>query len=626
MKCKNVRIKSLTVNKLIGRFASLSVTDRVIINSYYNGIAYQYIMYKNGDEINIDKISETPTELPQGLEVVASNIEMGMMDYKRALYYLAFFDSLKVEFYGNNVGFKDITSNFMSRKIYISPENTFSFCSLFVEEFTSTKFIKLGNVLYPTSKYNYELAALTSVPVIININIGAVQVTPNREELRYTPKTVEELEARGLAAYRELNKILLEKLQEYLKQNKSTQSLIRMANRYKTSLDIQDGTLLNIPIETVLSKIPDILGLSSIKRILNEIRYEEVRDYKVRLYSGNNITSSRTRIPDALKTPILIVKDTVVRKGVLNYYLDKYYVNSNKYIVILKQNLPDAIAHFKDHLIKNLPNTYDRNSRDFKTSLNFLINNLQYVELGYDDIPEEYKRTSDETQQERIKTSSFNIRLYCCDCESGGTYRLHTHLNAKALIETCNKTKGLIVYSDHIKEDSILRDLACITKYLKVTIITVPKAIIPAIPKCNKFMPLLSFVSSNNTIMSRIAAMWSIKDKTAEYNLLGAHFDIIRALNRLIGESDLARILDNFVTNHWVDYNLLLSLEKNAETSEIENAYRSLMDVFSDDFRLALLYFKYGVSKVKEFRPGSNPLTRPSMRKSINLINQFLKK
>jgi hypothetical protein len=159
----------------IGKFAGLSVSDVVEIKSFYNGVVYDYLMYKNNGGIQIDKINEAPTDEENGVEV-SIIVPSARMEYRtqqvrrNAINNMAFFENL---FLIDNTGNYDHRC-FNERKTYITED--WAYCSIMYD-----RFVKLGRVIYPLRNVCFPLNRTG-----INIPIGSVMVTPNREEIIYS--------------------------------------------------------------------------------------------------------------------------------------------------------------------------------------------------------------------------------------------------------------------------------------------------------------------------------------------------------------------------------------------------------------------------------------------------------
>lgn len=166
----------------IGKFSSLAVSDTVSIISYYNGKAYHYMMVKDGNHITNNLITVVDTEEKNGVEITVSNLT-NMTKYYEALRYIVFFPNIYVD-----------------SKLKNSINNTkIKFFKNFVCSSIDTPFkLLLGNVLYPldmsilgySSKEKDFIYKINGTGIAIRFNIGEIEVTPNRESIIYSDKTI----------------------------------------------------------------------------------------------------------------------------------------------------------------------------------------------------------------------------------------------------------------------------------------------------------------------------------------------------------------------------------------------------------------------------------------------------
>lgn len=191
----------------IGRFASLACANMVHITSYYEGTQYQYVMLKNGSKINIDLVDQSPTTEHNGVEV---KIKVSNIDpYVEAMNYLWFIPNLFVNSpKDSNLYFR--TWSFNERNLCYF--NTFAYNNTPKKQ----PFILLGHILYPVDSSHIpskfiggdDLSFIWS-HIIPTFNIGELDITPNREQLLYSDRTIAALEKRFNEVAEELQQLCL---------------------------------------------------------------------------------------------------------------------------------------------------------------------------------------------------------------------------------------------------------------------------------------------------------------------------------------------------------------------------------------------------------------------------------
>lgn len=182
----------------IGKFSSLAVSDTVEITSYYEGKAYYYIMLKDGNHITNNLVLVTDTKEKNGVEVTVRNIKR-INKYIEALSYITFFPNVYVD--SSIYGATDINS------VKIKNYKTFACAS----SKTYHKLL-LGNVLYPLDCGSVNLPdedlifirKIDNTGIAIKFNIGEVEVTPNRESIIYSDKTINLIKERIAEARKEV--------------------------------------------------------------------------------------------------------------------------------------------------------------------------------------------------------------------------------------------------------------------------------------------------------------------------------------------------------------------------------------------------------------------------------------
>lgn len=248
----------------IGRFSALAVANVVYITSYYNGIANSYVMAKNGGGIDIDLVSSLETDERNGVEI---RVQVDTVsNYDKILTNLCYIPNLYIECQGSNDSYysgweslKSAVTRFNSRKIVDFGEfkhNTFiteTYCY-------DTGRIVLGNIVYPISFKNIvplekypRLTASDISSILSDVNIvfpiGSLDITPNREVLLYSERTIKTL--------RETYTKVFDYLQdEYVKQAESNTNIIEYYNQVRQSKSIvltKDDVTVKIDIPSGIS-------------------------------------------------------------------------------------------------------------------------------------------------------------------------------------------------------------------------------------------------------------------------------------------------------------------------------------------------------------------------------------
>lgn len=177
----------------IGKYSSLACSNTVYITSYYNGIAYYYVMVKSGNSITTNLLSEMPTVEKNGVEITIRNIS-SFVSYEKALDYIVFFPNVYID---------GIDSYINSTKI--KRLNHIALSSKKVRHR-----LLLGNVLYPcdesllprdVSSFLYDIS---NTGIVVKFEIGELGITPNRENIIYTSDNVDKISSRVRKAKQEL--------------------------------------------------------------------------------------------------------------------------------------------------------------------------------------------------------------------------------------------------------------------------------------------------------------------------------------------------------------------------------------------------------------------------------------
>lgn len=614
--CKNIRIKSLIDNKLIGRFAGLSCADVVNINSYYNHTKYSYVMYKNGRGINIDKISKQYDDsFKNGLEVSLS-INSYESNFITAINKLALFKKLHIEWidkYNSTYTYaplREIISDFNNR--HIEDFKTFSLCNLF----TDGLYIKVGNVIYTCdSSYSNLINIATDSGIIVNIPIGEVDITPNRENLQFTDKTKKAIAFYTNEVKKELKEIV-EKIQTTsftLKQfyEYAISSIITYTKGHCTlKIKKQDATIDVTKCKINNAYIPEMFDvfLKEIRVVgiyKNEI-YKVFNSGKYYNYRRLNIGSIRLDCICAEGAYLGIKLDRVTKSVTLDWYKDNYI--GDKCVVVVPSF--DIIKKSINHYL----NSWD--SKILNDCVTYLFDTLEYYNLSNDAVPESYKKSYSEShKKQKVKViSDIPVRQYL------GTFGSCSYsMNyLRQLPET-----GTIIYSAHTKDDADICALASLLANVNnVSIITVKKKHLKAFETNRRFVLLEDFLDFPNTILKKVVTVKIIRRNYASIaSNLGFSFNglpIVKEFrkkyanyNRYIEgieatNSFIKELLDKYETKGW--YNKA-DVEYFSINDEETNALNTVQDLLANREEIArcIAFFMYGKhSKIGINKPHIN--------------------
>ena len=167
----------------LGRFVPLAITDTVSIKSFYNGQCYSYLMYKDGDTIKIDLLNTIETTAENGVEVSVnlSYTFENISKIKNSILLLSYFEKLYIDCKVNDT-LDEFVNTFNNRKI--KEYKTFKVCSSLEDR---GSYFLMGNVLYKAGKLSNKYVQEPNIA--IKCDIGSLDITPNRENLRFTNKT-----------------------------------------------------------------------------------------------------------------------------------------------------------------------------------------------------------------------------------------------------------------------------------------------------------------------------------------------------------------------------------------------------------------------------------------------------
>jgi len=164
----------------------------------YNGIEYSYSIYKGESSPEIQLLHETSTTECNGTEVRVpvkeNDLDRFGSEIKKQLYY---FENIVFSGFDNDADLNDYKiykgTNFLYRG----------------NVYGDNVHLCIGKVAYPLNFGNVGLSSYDyGVSVALKFDIGEIDVTPNREEVRYTDKTIKKITEMLDAVKKELGDML----------------------------------------------------------------------------------------------------------------------------------------------------------------------------------------------------------------------------------------------------------------------------------------------------------------------------------------------------------------------------------------------------------------------------------
>lgn len=305
----------------IGKYSALACTSTVYITSYYEGIAYYYMMIKSGNSITTNLLMEKPTKEKNGVEVTIKNIS-NISKYIDALDYITFFPNVYID----GIDYKDAVNNTKIKRF-----NNFAVATRRIEYKAL-----LGNVLYPIDKNHINgnawkfLNSIDYSGIVIKFDIGELNITPNRENIIYTSNTIKKIEERILAAKKEINDLVSKVAQKDFDDISEYNRSLSVDMRYNPINNTMDNSLFGYSVNTF------DCGAN--------ITYKGV-DLRDDIYNIRNILN--TALPNFKG---LVYNDKIICKH-CEYYSINYRIKSNSILILDKDTrlTPIVKSYLKDN-------------------------------------------------------------------------------------------------------------------------------------------------------------------------------------------------------------------------------------------------------------------------------------
>lgn len=489
----------------IGRFSCLSCADVAHITSYYNGKKYSYVMYKNGGGINIDQLSVTEGDFKNGLEVSIEKYIYNNNDLVKAIRGLCLFDRLHISYNGNNSTISSKVADFNDRKI--THFNTFSRCSLL----QGSNFFKVGNVIYDCDKDWLN----THDSLIIDLPIGSVDITPNREALQFTDFTNNNIKARIAAVKQELQDIVNSHINGNMTLSKFCGSFVFPSSYVivekdeQISIDRDDVQVDFSPITLDGEKLPE-----GYVKFLNSAKYLGIDKAFIHKVINNSYRNKRA-FYQTFKDLILdrfdlIDKADKVTKQVTSQYTIENITNTT--VILVYGGLDSFKNSIEDYVTGDLDKSDNVNVRE---CIDFTFRRIPIKVMSNDSVPYSYVeayKAEQRNKRKKVDTGEIPMRAY------------HTYgYNIEHLSDLPNK--GLVIYSNHTQDDSTLKHISDLVSHTSglARVITVKSEYIKLLEGNKRFMTVENFMFLRNSMLSKIVTARVIKrnfyEVSEKYNI-----------------------------------------------------------------------------------------------------------
>jgi hypothetical protein len=471
----------------IGRFSCLACTNVANITSYYEGKKYSYVMYKNGNGINIDRLSVTEGDFKNGLEVSIKMRIYSESELTDAIKTLCLFDKLYVEYFGRNYSIINKVKEFNERKV--TEYKNFKTCNLH----NYYCYFSLGKVLY-TDNERLISSKFQTNGLIINLPIGSVDIIPNREALQFNDRTKKVINEKLDLVKDELQEIVNSTISEdFTLKDFYLKIVDPSCCKVNNDLNISYSDIL---LDCTQIKINNTVIPDKFTRFLKEVHHMSIP--KTDIYMTRNLSPYEVRR--------LYLKNFMTGEVKLFEKADKTFKNITKSYIATTIKEKAVILNFcGTNALKYAITTYCKNSiHDYNSDcIDFLIDNLNIESISNDDVPDYYiDNFKKDKKEKRVSADSIKEMSY-------RLYSYNTYINMQDL-SSYLKEKGIVVYAYNTREDDMLRNLSAVTYNIPCVqaLITVKKEEAVFLEGNKKFVKLEDFMK--RSILKKLATAYII--------------------------------------------------------------------------------------------------------------------
>ena len=454
----------------IGRYSTMACSNSAYITSYYNGTAYYYVMLKDGNSITTNLLRECPTEEKNGVEITIKDIS-SLAPYTKALPCIMFFPNIYID---GSIG------------QYINEIKIKRFKNFAVASRTVESKLLLGNVVDPcnskllSSKAQMLLADIKNTGIVVQFNIGELDITPNRESIIYNNKTISIIESRIEEVREEINKILADnisgdyddlKLYSEVCEDNITYDFINNKTGETYDYGLYRFRIKSIPGIKVTYKGTD---LSNYARSIGTLLRVTLPNLKCVVYNNKiHLKTNKWRVSERSVISwdkILVLNKNIRLTGYIQGFLKENYEN---YAVITETTLDEFKEYIKNDA-RSIINNIDKNNVDNILSeiYKYFYSRAKVLDIENDDKFIEYKEELKELNKKDKKVIK-DIILYVWKAkDAAGYYSDYKHSRTFDTIEQAvnfikKQKKGVIINNINNNQDFFLQ-IATIRSYMYI--------------------------------------------------------------------------------------------------------------------------------------------------------------
>lgn len=569
-------------------------------------------MYKDGETLNIDLLNTIDTQYDNGVEVSVNIVDAF---YERehiiqGLALLCYFEQIYVD---TDIDYlKGFIERFNNRKIH--EFYSFKVCSL--SEVSGIHCL-MGNALYPLN--NVDILG-TQPNIAITCDIGELDITPNRENLRYSNKTKECLQDK-------IN-LVRDEILSYLKKQLSKDYATvdsYVTDKFSPYISLQlwnfETNDITIDFDRQTLSYANIVDSCTIRGVTIPSNflswYNQIMNYIVPSYLCTYI----------YRNQMFCKPESMRLKHLLSYnlkYLDEPFKNTTKqyfktqlstYRTTLFIRKSQVIVEYKKLLRQLCKLSLKPETKVFtKDSLRLIFEDLKNIfqsieEFNNKDVPKAWLLSLKEKKAKEQRSCI----LYMLDSGRSyidGTNESKITTNSSHNLQYYLKTPNTVVYAE--KGSELLRFVFRIFRkigYSHIIFIETTKTNIKTLQAIKKFIPIEIFIQ-DNIILKRAFTGKYIKEnfytETPILSLSGTFYQVHKKLTRYDesqrylnfknneDKSWLNAIYQLYLQEGWLDYCTINDIQnKNwIKLTQFLNKLRSYGNLELSE-RVAINYFIY---------------------------------